>query len=71
MSSASPPPKWIGEIVKQLRAEAGMSQAALACEAGANVNVIARMEAGTACTIPMLERVLGALGYELEVVKCK
>lgn len=71
MSAKLPPSSWAPKMVREIRAEAGMSRRALAEAAGLHPGVIQRMEDGSACTLPALERVLGAMGYELEIVKCR
>ncbi|ASR33719.1 hypothetical protein BAY61_00515 [Prauserella marina] len=58
----------LGSTVRHLRTLRGWTQARLASAAGMTQPAIARFEAGaTVPTIPVLERLAGALGAELFV----
>ena len=58
----------IGEEVRRLREERGLSQRELAERMGASQSVIARLEAGAVePTIATLDRVAAALGVELDI----
>jgi len=65
-------PTWPGDMVRQLRKEAGLSQRQLAEAAGYKVvNTVQRFETHYSAALVTFERLLGALGYELEVVRCQ
>lgn len=56
-----------GRILRELRAREGLSQARLAHRAGTTQAIISRIERGEMSpTVKMLERLLLALGYELD-----
>lgn len=56
-------------LIRELREEAGLSQRELAKRAAVNRSTIRRIESGDARgDIDSLETLMGALGYELEVV---
>ncbi len=58
----------LGEAVRHRREELGLTQAELAERAGLQQPAVARFEAGgTMPTIPMLERLAGALRLRLNV----
>jgi len=58
----------LGEAVRHRREELGITQAQLAERAGLQQPAVARFETGgTMPTIPMLERLAGALGLRLNV----
>lgn len=62
------PSPWC-QMLKALREEAGLSQRALAAKAGICRSTLRRFEVGLATgDLPILERILDALGYELDVV---
>lgn len=59
-----------GKLIQQLRTEQGVSQRVLADRAQVNRNTLRRIEAGkTSAEIATMERILGYLGYELEVME--
>ncbi len=60
----------VAHLVADLRARAGMSQAALAKAAGVSQPLIARLEVGDKKRTPsfdMVFKVLKALGYKMEI----
>ncbi len=58
----------LGRAVRELREQRGWSQAKLASLAGMTQSAVARFEAGgTTPTLPVLERLAGALDAELVV----
>ncbi|WSQ11609.1 helix-turn-helix domain-containing protein [Streptomyces sp. NBC_01231] len=58
----------LGEAVRRQRQELGLSQQELGRRAGMTQSAVARFEGGgTVPTIPLLERLAGALGLELKV----
>ncbi|TCO65519.1 helix-turn-helix domain-containing protein [Actinocrispum wychmicini] len=58
----------LGVEVRTLREERGWSQTELATRAGMTQSAMARFEAGgTVPTLPVLERIAGALGMRLAV----
>jgi ribosome-binding protein aMBF1 (putative translation factor) len=58
----------IGQAVRERRLALGLSQTDLAARAGMTQPALSRLEAGGAVpTIPVLERIAGALGAELIV----
>lgn len=60
---------WIGSTINQMRREQKLTQEALANQAGVTRHVVMNLELGASRSWDSVERVLDALGYELEVVK--
>ena len=58
-----------GQIVKMLRTSNGWSQRDLAEESGVSPNTIANVERGSNCTVLILESLVEAMGYELEILR--
>lgn len=59
----------LGSIIRELRHEQRLTQRQLAERAGVTLSVAAHIEQGRNKYLPTIERVLDALGYELEVMK--
>jgi transcriptional regulator with XRE-family HTH domain len=53
------------DILRQVRRRQRLTQAQLAARAGVNQTVVARYESGQQPTLPALERLVAASGYEL------
>jgi predicted transcriptional regulator len=61
----------VARLLEELRQKAGLTQAELADKAGVSQPMIARMERGDQDRIPTLStinKVFGALGYEVDLV---
>ncbi|HEU5187284.1 MAG TPA: helix-turn-helix transcriptional regulator [Candidatus Saccharimonadales bacterium] len=59
----------IGLNIQRLRREKGLTQAAVASEAGINTNTYAKIERGVqTATIPMLEKIAEVLGVKLDTL---
>ena len=59
----------IGEVVKYIRKSKRISRDDLAMMSGVNLNTLKNIETGRNATLKSVERVLDAMGYELEIVK--
>lgn len=62
-------PQWPGKIIKQLRADAKISQMELSLRAGIPQGTVHQFEHGDCAALRPFEKMLDVLGYELEVVK--
>ena len=63
-------PSFWGRLIYDLRKEMGLSQRQLAEQAQVNRSTLRRVEEGKAHgDVVMLEKLLGVLGYELEVLQ--
>lgn len=59
----------IGLNIQRFRREKGLTQAAVASEAGINTNTYAKIERGVqTATIPMLEKIAEVLGVKLDTL---
>ena len=67
------PAKRLGEQIKHLREQRGLSQTALAEAAGLSRAYIAKLEAGDRASpsMPVLERIAKALGVTVRVTLAK
>jgi transcriptional regulator with XRE-family HTH domain len=65
--------KSLGEQIKHWRQQLGLSQQALAKEAGVSRDYIAKLEAGerVSPSMPVLERIAKALGVKVRVTLAK
>lgn len=60
----------VGEILKLCRKHSGMSIVALSAESSVSASTIKEIENGSRdCRIGTFEKLLEAMGYELEVLK--
>ena len=59
----------IGEVVKYIRKSKRIRRDDLAMMSGVNLNTLKNIETGRNATLKSVERVLDAMGYELEIVK--
>lgn len=60
---------WTGVVLGELRREAGITRSQLSLDSGVAASTLAAVEGGRReTTVRKLENILGALGYELEVV---
>ena len=60
---------WTGEVLGELRREAVLTRSQLSLASGVAASTLAAIESGRReTTVRTLENILGALGYELEVV---
>lgn len=59
----------LGSIIRELRHEQGLTQEQLGERAGVERVTVLHTELGHTRSLPTIERLLDALGYELEVVK--
>ena len=56
------------KLIRDMRLEKKLSQEHLAHEAGVHINTVSRMEAGKDVKLSVFERVVDALGYEVELL---
>lgn len=61
-----------GKLIRDLRAEQGLSKRKLALESGVNRSTLRRLEDGkTTGPINVIEDILAVLGYELDAIKVR
>lgn len=62
-------PTWPGDMIRQLRTERGWTQKQLRDAAGlGHLNSVYQFETHQSCSIVTFERLLAALGHELDAV---
>lgn len=59
----------IGKILREIREEQGLPLKTVAIDAGCTERSVGAYERGESAPWSTLERILGALGYDLEIVK--